>query len=238
MALSACSITQQATPEPTSTTAVGSPASDLVLLDNGLGPFRFGDSSAAVIEGVTATVGGWNADSSDNDAIVPPSCDPATVRVVSWGSLVLVFTTRDGTEVFTGWSYGFDPLTGDSFDSRALGLTTPEGVGLDTGREFLIEVYGSAVSIIDDKLLDTARFTVAGADRVQLKGKLDGAGAGGTVDFLESTPGLTLQYRFMSVSQLRPVAPWNRSSRGWNTPLSGAPLAPLRLGSSVRPVVG
>ena len=189
MALSACSITQQATQETTTTNAVGSPASDLDLADNGLGPFQFGDSSAAVIEGVTATVGGWDADSSDNDPIVPPACDPATVRVVSWGSLVLVFTTRDGAEVFTGWSYGFDPLTGDSFDNRALGLTTPEGVGLDTGREDLIEVYGSAVSIIDDTVLDTARFTVAETDQILLKGKLDSAGADGMVDFLESTPG-------------------------------------------------
>jgi hypothetical protein len=94
----------QATPNTTSTTTVGSPASDLVLLDNGLGPFQFGDSGPAVVEGVTATVGGWDADSSDNDAIVPPSCDPAMVHVVSWGSLVLMFTTRDGTEAFTGWS--------------------------------------------------------------------------------------------------------------------------------------
>ena len=189
MALSACSITQQATPETTSTTAVGSPASDLVLADNGLGPFQFGDSSAAVIEGVTATVGGWDADSSDNDAIVPPACDPATVRVVSWGSLVLVFTTRDGTEIFTGWSYGFDPLTGDSYDNRSLGLTTPEGVGLETDRESLIAVYGSTVSIIDDTVLDTARFTVVGTDQIPLEGKLDSAGADGMVDFLESTPG-------------------------------------------------
>jgi hypothetical protein len=69
-----------------------------------LGPFQFGDSGPAVVEGVTATVGGWDADSSDNDANVPPSCDPAMVHVMSWGSLVLMFTTRDGTEAFTGWS--------------------------------------------------------------------------------------------------------------------------------------
>jgi hypothetical protein len=188
VALSACSITQQATPEPTSTTATGSPASDLVLLDNGLGPFQFGDSSAAVTEGVTATVGGWDADSSDNDAIEPPSCDPAIVRVVSWGSLVLVFTTRDGTEVFTSWSYGFDPLTGDSFDNRSLGLTTPEGVGLGTGRERLIDVYGSAVSIVEDTVLDTATFTVVETDQTLFEGKLDRAGVGGMVDFLETTP--------------------------------------------------
>jgi hypothetical protein len=188
MALSACSITQQETLEATLATAAGSPASDLVLLDNGLGPFQFGDSSAAVIEGVTATVGGWDADSSDNDAIDPPSCEPAMVRVVSWGSLVLVFTTRGGTEVFTSWSYGFDPLTGDSFDNRALGLTTPEGVGLGTDRASLIDVYGSAVSIVEDTVLDTATFKVAEIDQTLLEGKLDRAGAGGMVDFLETTP--------------------------------------------------
>jgi hypothetical protein len=181
-------VTRQARPDTTSTNAVGSPGSDLVLLNNGLGPFQFGDSGSAVIEGVTATVGGWDADSSDNDAIVPPACNPAVVHVVSWGSLVLTFATPDGVEVFTSWSYGFDPLTGDSFDNRGLGLTTPEGVGLDTDRKSLKEVYGSAVSITDDIAVDTARFTVAGTDRTQLGGKLDGAGAGGKVDFLETTP--------------------------------------------------
>jgi hypothetical protein len=66
--------------------------------------------------------------------------------------------------------------------------STPEGVSLGTGRESLIDVYGSAVSIVDDTALDTATFAVVGIDQTLLETKLDRAGAGGMVDFLEPTP--------------------------------------------------
>lgn len=186
--LSACSLTTTPTPDTTTTLALGSPASELVLLDNGLGPFRFQDSGEAVIEGVTATIGGWDADSSDNDALALPFCEQGQARLVSWGSLVLTFVTRDGSEAFTGWSYGFDPLTGDSEDNRHLDLATPEGILLGSPRDDLIEAYGSAVSITDDTIVDTAAFIIAGDTLTQLAGKLDRAGSSGRVDFLETTP--------------------------------------------------
>jgi len=186
--LSACSVTTTPVPDATTTLALGSPASELLLLDNGLGPFKFQDSGEAVIEGVTATIGGWDADSSDNDALALPMCEHGQARLVSWGSLVLTFVARDGSEEFTGWSYGFDPLTGDSEDNRHLDLATPEGIMLGSLRDDLIEAYGSTVSITDDTVVDTAVFIVAGDTPNQLAGKLDGAGPSGRVDFLETTP--------------------------------------------------
>lgn len=186
--LSACSVSVQSPSDPTTTLALGSPASDLVLLDDGLGPFIFGDSSAAVIEGVTATIGGWNADSSNNDVTTARVCVQGQPRIVSWGSLVLTFVEEGGVESFSGWSYGFDPLTGDSEDQRHLGLNTPEGIELGSTRTDLIDVYGSTVSIADDVTLDTASFIVSGGGSTHLAGKLDTAGPGGVVDFLETSP--------------------------------------------------
>jgi hypothetical protein len=187
--LSACSITAQPAQETTTTLAPGSLASDLVLLEDGLGPFRFGDSGTAVIEGVTAAIGGWDSDSSDSDSVTLANCDDGVARIVSWGSLVLTFVERNGAESFTGWSYGFDPLTGDSVDNRHLALATPDGIRLGSGRSDLIDTYGDTVSILDNAALDTATFHVAGSGSTQLAGKLDSAGSAAIVDFLETTPG-------------------------------------------------
>ena len=188
-ALSACSVTTPAVPESTTSLAARPPASDLVLRDDGLGPFRFGDSSVTVVDAVTATIGGWDADSNDGDAVAIPSCAEGRVRIVSWGSLVLVFVEQSGAEVFTGWSYGFDPLTGNSDDHRGLGLTTSEGIMLGSDSQDLIEAYGPAVSITDDTDLDTATFVVSSSGPTRLAGRLDRTGPMGSVDYLETTPG-------------------------------------------------
>lgn len=188
MGLSACSITTQVSPEATTTLALASPASDLALLVDGLGAFEFGDPADLVIEGVTATVGGWDADSQDSDVGTTPQCATGSARLVLWGSLVLTFVEQDGTDIFTGWTYGFDPLTGNSDDNRHLGLTTPEGIGLGSQRHDLVDAYGSNVSIVDDAELDTATFEVTSPGSTQLAGKLDATDSTGSVDFLETTP--------------------------------------------------
>jgi hypothetical protein len=185
--VSACSVAQESTPD-TTTLALGPPSAELVLLDDGLEPFRFGDIAEAVVEGVTATIGGWNADSASNDAITPPVCEDGQTHSVSWGSLVLSFVERDGVDTFTHWAYGFDPLTANSDDNRQLGLTTPEGIGLGSVRNDLLRAYGSAVSITDDTELNTAAFMVSGNAETYIVGKLNIAGSSGTVDFLETTP--------------------------------------------------
>jgi hypothetical protein len=159
-----------------------------MLLDDGLGPFTFGDDGAEVREGVTATIGGWDADSFDNDALTPPTCGQGVAHIVSWGSLVLTFVERDGIEAFTSWAYGFDPISGNSVDNRHLGLSTPEGIRLGSPRNDLVTAYGDALSIIDDTTLDTSGFRVAGSGATDLGGKLDSAGSTGRVDFLETTP--------------------------------------------------
>jgi len=186
---SACSIGPQSNPETTATPAAGSPAVDLVLFTDGIGPFTFGDRADIVIDGLTATVGGWDADSAEADVVAPPACLDGPGRLVSWGSLVLTFVTRDGTEIFAGWAYGFDPLTANSDDPRKLGLETSQGVGLGSTRSDLAATFGIGLSVIDDTTIDTATFVVGTQEQTQLAGKLDAAGPSGRVDFLETTPG-------------------------------------------------
>lgn len=188
MTLSACSITSPSEPATTTSSVTSTPGFDLVLLNNGLGPFDFGDDSEVVINGVTASIGGWDVDSRETDIGTTPTCATGQARLVLWGSLVLTFVQRDGAESFTGWAYGFDPLTGNTDDNRHLGLRTPEGIQLGSVRGDLIDAYGSRVSIIDDTALDTAAFIVGGTSPTELAGKLDGAGPGASVNFLETTP--------------------------------------------------
>ena len=186
--LAACSVAQELIPDTTTSLALGPPSVELVLLDDGLGPFRFGDIAEAVVEGVTATIGGWNADSGTNDAITPPVCEDRQSHSVAWGSLVLSFVERDGVDTFINWAYGFDPMTGNSDDNRHLGLTTPEGIGLGSVRNDLVRTYGPNVSITDDTELNTAVFMVSGNAETHIAGKLNSAGPSGTIDFLETTP--------------------------------------------------
>jgi hypothetical protein len=77
---SVCMQTHCTTSSGTDNTLALSPsASKLVLLENGPGPFRFQDSGTTGIEGVTATIGGWDSDSSDSDSVTLPNCDDGAV---------------------------------------------------------------------------------------------------------------------------------------------------------------
>ena len=188
MSMAGCSLTTAPSEEAPPSVAAGSNTSDLLLHNDGLGPFRFGDSAEAVIDALTSTIGGWDADSRESDVGTIPTCEAGQGRQVLWGSLVLTFVERAGSEAFSSWAYGFDPLTGNTDDTRGLGLATPEGIGLGTTRSELIDIYGSTVSFVDDAVLDTTSFLVSGNEPTQLGGNLDATNLGGTIDFLETTP--------------------------------------------------
>jgi hypothetical protein len=188
IAMAACSVTAVPVQETTTSVPGTLPVPGFALLDDGLEPYAFGDHADTVIEGVSATVGGWDADSSDGDAIAPPICRDGRARVVSWGSLVLIFVTRAEDEVFAGWAYGFDPLTGNTDDHRDLNLTTPEGIGPGSTRADLVAAYGSSLSIVEDTTLDTATFSVAGQGITHLVGTLDQSGEDARVIVLETAP--------------------------------------------------
>ncbi len=187
LVVSACSSTPEdaASGPGSGTLPVAGPA----LRSDGIGDFSFGLDAAAVMEGISASIGGWDVDSAeDTAAVLLPECPSGEPRIVAWGSLVLVFVDRSGGDVFTSWSYGFDPLTGNSRDLRGLGLRTTAGIGLGSTRSELVAAYRDTVSIVDRPAVDSALFTIEEGTSPYLAGKLDAAGPTGVVDLLETLP--------------------------------------------------
>lgn len=185
-----CSISRPDAEETAPFPPAPSPAPIALTLESGsIGPFSFGETASIVIDGISAVIGGPDVDSLDDATVVQlPDCPGTTPRVVAWGSLALVFTGDPDGAVFTSWSYGFDPLTGNSQDLRRLELVTATGIGLGSTRSALIDAYGDAVSIIDEPSIDSALFTIATDETPHLSGKLDAAGPDGVVDLLQTEP--------------------------------------------------
>ncbi len=188
---SGCTISQPTadTQVPTTSRPTQAVASELTLAPDGIGPYTVGDDARTVIEGITEVVGGWDADSmEDGNAIQVPTCEQGIARVVSWGSLALVFVAISNGEIFASWSYGFDPVTANSADLRGLDLRTGEDIGLGSTRGDLVTAYGSRVDITDAFEIQNATFAVDGSSDPHLAGKLDAAGPSGVVDLLQIEP--------------------------------------------------
>lgn len=175
-----------------STTDPDGPASNLTLLPTGIGIFDVGLPADEVIEGVSAQVGGPDADSADRDDSIPiPDCGIPDVRIVSWGSLILVFAGDAPEAAFVTWSYGFDPRTGNSEDLRQLGLVTDTGVGLGTLRPDVERIYGSRLDVVDDTVIDLASFAIDGDESEHLGGRFPTTDPNAPVQYLERVPTCT-----------------------------------------------
>ena len=187
---SGCSIARPTVEESSTDPQPSPPISDVLTLESsGVGPFTVGSEATAVIAGMAEVIGGWDVDSTlEVTTVQLPDCGVVVPRVVSWGSLALVFMPDAVGEVFTSWSYGFDPLTGDSKDLRQLGLETARGIGLGSTRSELVSAYGTNVAITDLRTIDSAVFTVQGNGISRLTGKLDAAGSSGVVDLIQIEP--------------------------------------------------
>jgi hypothetical protein len=171
--------------EPTS----GSGRTDLILAPDGIGIYLIGQPADEVIEGISATIGGPDGDSSEsNSPLFVPDCSGPGVRIVSWGSLTLFFVERLGTSVFDTWWYGFDPLTGNAGDDRSLGLVTEEGIGLGSTRDELVGAYGLGVRFDDDPALELSVFTIDANASEHLGGRLTSTSADARVQFIERRP--------------------------------------------------
>lgn len=166
-----------------------SPASELDLRADGIGPFLVGQPADEVIAGVSAEIGGSDGDSNDSDTpLRVPDCGSPGTRVVSWGNLVLFFVERTDASVFATWSYGFDPITGNAQDIRGLGLATPAGIGLGSTRADLAAAYGPVVEFSPDVGLDLETFTIGAPADEYLSGRLTSLEPDATVQFLERQP--------------------------------------------------
>jgi len=191
MVAAGCTVTQSPLPDTTTTRqpADVSVADELTLHTEGIGPFEVGDEAEFVIAGITNTIGGWDADSSDEASPVQlPECGADSSRVVSWGSLALVFVRGYARETFVSWSFGFDPISGNSDDLRGLNLQTEAGVGLGTTRQELEAVYGTGLEITDQPDIDSAIFAIDKTQEPHLSGKLDASGPRGVVDLIQIEP--------------------------------------------------
>lgn len=165
-------------------------ASELVLAPDGIGRYTVGQPADEVIAGMSANIGGPDADSmDDNTPLQVTDCGSTQTRLVSWGNLVLFFVDRDGTSVFATWSYGFDPVTGNAEDVRRLGLTTEAGIGLGSSRTELVSAYGSTVTFSQDAQLDLETFAIDQAAEEHLSGRLTSLDPDAMVQLLERQPG-------------------------------------------------
>ena len=120
-----------------------------------------------------------------------PDCGFPGVRVVTWGSLVLVFEGEDPDARFYSWSYGFDPVTGNAEDLRQLGLVTDRGVGPGTPRPEVERIYRGRLAIEDDTTIDVATFTIDGDEEEHLGGRFPTTDPDASLQFLERVPGCT-----------------------------------------------
>lgn len=165
------------------------PPPDLTLLPTGLGTFDVGLPAQQVIDGISAQIGGWDADSADRDDTLPlPNCGFDDVRIVTWGNLVLVFAGEGPDDPFFTWSYGFDPVTGSAEDIRALGLVTAEGIGLATPRPEVERAYRGRIDIVDDTTIDVATFTIDGDEQEHLAGRFPTTAPDEALQYLERVP--------------------------------------------------
>lgn len=181
-----CSASEPGPDVPTSR----APSNDLVLRPDGVGPFRVGDDAESVIEGISAEIGGWSIDSSEGLSTIPlPRCPGESTRLVAWDNLVLLFSGPEGATTLHSWTYGFDPVTGNTEDARQLGLRTDDGIGLGTLRTEVEAVLGPRVTIVDDPTIDVATFTIDGADAFHVSGRFPDLDAVAGVQTLSSEPG-------------------------------------------------
>ena len=177
-------------------TACGSDTSDdpppypnLVLLPSGIGRYTVGNPADEVIEGLSRQIGGFDADSLEEDSsVLVPDCDGLPTRLVSWGNLVLLFVTDGAAEVFHTWSYGFDPVNGNAEDSRDLRLETEEGLSLTSTRPELIDLYGARVTVVDNPAIDLASYTIDTANDEHLAGNLASVEPDARVQLIERVP--------------------------------------------------
>lgn len=123
--------------------AVGNPipTSNLQLVDNGIGPFDFGQDADEVLGGFVASFGQPNSDTGITTSVGEMgSCEGDSIRVVRWGPLALLAIYQGNAGTFQG--YRLDVSFGD-IDSPTTEVRTLSGIGVTDTIATLEEVYAS-----------------------------------------------------------------------------------------------
>ena len=146
----------------TTTTAPPPPApvGSLVLADDGIGPWRFGDEPEEVIAGVAAVLGTPSADTGWVGA-EELLCSGQERRRVEWGVFRLDFgdSAQLGSadeRVFLAWDYGLESMLGE----EPRGLITARGVGLGARVDELVDAYPDVVLSEGEEGIFSASFVI------------------------------------------------------------------------------
>jgi hypothetical protein len=190
IAISACSVANRPADTTTTTPSGGEPPR-FELSPAGLPPYRVGEPLAPLVAAMDEVFGGpdreteWEPASSSVFGL----CPGTEVRGVGWGTFYLIEQRTTAGEVFLTWTYGFDHERAESGDPRQLDLRTAEGIGLGSTRNELESAYGDRLAVTEDVDSGIVSFVVDGDETEHIRGRLSGAGANDTVDFLERAPG-------------------------------------------------
>ncbi len=134
--------------------AVGSPIpiNRLQLVDNGIGPFQFGQDAATVLGGFVASFGQPNDDSGIITSVGEMgTCSGDSIRVVRWGPLALASIYEGNSGAFAG--YRLDVAFGD-IDAPTKDIRTLSGIGITDTVATLEGVYAafSVHYVVEDSL--------------------------------------------------------------------------------------
>jgi hypothetical protein len=144
---------------------------DFRLTSSGFGDFVVGDPYELVSADLNRRFGGADVDSFDaTTEVFVPQCRGQITRLESWGNFIVLYTgTTDDLGLAT-WTYGFDPVTGSSNDTRGLELRTDADIGLGATRDEIIAAYGAEVSFSFSEALGGETVTIGDTDRSHLVG--------------------------------------------------------------------
>jgi hypothetical protein len=132
---------------------------DLLLAPDGLGVGTFGQSREEVVEALTELLG------EPDNVVEDPQGIGSTLAIYMWSNLEVVFGNLGDAEGFREYSFGRprDPATGRLTPWKPApweeALTTPEGIGIGTGREEAEAAYPVtySVSFLRDLCLEAVR---------------------------------------------------------------------------------
>jgi len=135
--------TSAVTSTPVASTETPSPASDQLLLSDGLGVVRFGEPADTALPLLIDVLGRQPTDDSTTTGDMPQGFGGTAVRFVSFGQLTVIISDGayyrdDGVMYFAGWSLDG---TGPSE------LATPEGITLGSTIDELQTAFGDQLRL-------------------------------------------------------------------------------------------
>ena len=154
------------------------------LTSSGFGDLVVGVPYELVSAELNQRFGGPDVDSFDaTTEVFVPQCQGPVTRLESWGNFIVLYTGTVDDLTLATWTYGFDPVTGSSNDSRGLSLRTDAGIGLGATREEIVAAYGQDASFSFSEALGGDTVTIGDTNGTHLVGTVrDG------LDLLELAP--------------------------------------------------